>query len=53
MKNETSLVESLEPNGNRPADTSKIFAEVLPRFISKPISLAQKRIFPDRDPLFY
>jgi hypothetical protein len=30
------------------------FAEILPRFISKPMShKAHKRIFSDRDPLFY
>jgi hypothetical protein len=30
------------------------FAEILPRFISKPIShKAHRRIFSDRDPLFY
>jgi hypothetical protein len=36
---------------NRPA---QIFAEILPRFISKGIfHKAHKRIFSDRDPLFY
>jgi hypothetical protein len=30
------------------------FAEILPRFISKPtLHKAHKRIFSDRDPLFY
>jgi hypothetical protein len=30
------------------------FAEILPRFISKPMAhKAHKRIFSDRDPLFY
>src|SRR4030095_4660571 len=33
---------------------ARTFAEILPRFISKPTShKAHKRIFSDRDPLFY